>query len=69
MTTATQPPPRGVYTLTFYDASGDRVAVAITTDGRCVSWLPYGPGQSEAAESTLRQLLDVADPVPVLKVV
>jgi hypothetical protein len=63
------PPGRGVYTLTFTDAAGSSLAVAITTDGRCVSWLPYGPGQREAAEATLRQLLDVADPVTVLKVV
>jgi hypothetical protein len=62
------PPSRGVYTLTFYDATGDRLAVAIDSHGRCVSWLPFRDDSADRVEDMLRSLLDAADPPPSLRV-
>jgi hypothetical protein len=63
------PPARGVYTLDFYNAAGDFIAVAIGTDGKCVAWLPYKAESEDQVYATLNHLLDVADPEARLRVV
>jgi hypothetical protein len=63
------PPARGVYTLTFTDAIGNRLAAAITHAGRCLVLRPYQAGEGPAVENELQRMLDAADPLPVLKLV
>jgi hypothetical protein len=63
------PPQRGVYELTYYDAAGDRLAVAISHDGRELGRMPFRPGTREQAITALHAVLAAADPLPVLRVV
>jgi hypothetical protein len=56
------PPERGLYVLSFYDAAGDEILVAITADGRCLDWRPFKPHTYDESHEILEYLLDTFDP-------
>jgi hypothetical protein len=65
------PPARGVYTLDYYDAAGDVLLVAITSDGRRIAELPCKPDEAAVlkVKRILSRQLDDFDPVRVLRAI
>lgn len=60
------PPERGVYHVGQYtDVAGDRLMVAVASDGRRLMELPFKQDQEKEVETTLRAILDIQDPLPI----
>jgi hypothetical protein len=59
---AKNPPDRGIYCLSHYDAGGMELLVAISRDGREVARIPFTEAGYDTAYRAMAAALDVADP-------
>ena len=59
--------PRGVHVPPCLDAAGDMIAMAVTSDHRCICWLPFTPETKSQVAASLWAVLDRADPERVLR--
>jgi hypothetical protein len=60
---------RGVYEAPFLSTAGSPVALAVTSQGRFVGFLPFTTDPERmAASRALWAMLDEADPIPLLRV-